>query len=76
MKTLLTVLIVLAIILVGVGFYRGWFTLSSPAVEKGSNKVELNLTLDQDKMSDDANAVKEKARELTGGAKDGTTDGD
>lgn len=72
MKTLFTLLFVLAVILIGLGFYRGWFTLSSPEADNGSNKVELNLTVDQDKMKEDANAVKDKALELTDGTKDST----
>jgi len=78
MKRLLTLLFVFAVILIGVGFYRGWFTLSRPEVDKGSNKVELNLTVDQEKMKEDVNSVKDKAHELTDGAKDvaeGTKDG-
>lgn len=69
MKRLFLLVLVLTIILVAVGFYRGWLTVSSQDSDKGSNKVELNLTVDQDKMKDDANAVKEKALDLTGGAK-------
>ncbi len=67
MKRLSVVLITLAILVVGLGFYRGWFALSRPAPDAGSNKVNINLATDPDKMKQDAEAVKDKATELTGG---------
>jgi hypothetical protein len=60
------VLAVLVILVVGVGFYRGWFALSRP-VDAGSSKVNINLATDTDKMKQDAQTVKDKATELTGG---------
>jgi hypothetical protein len=71
MKKFISVMTVLAILIVGVGFYRGWFALSRPAPEAGSNMVNINLATDPDKMKDDARAVKDKATELTGGVKHG-----
>ena len=67
MKRLCTVLIVVTILVVGVGFYRGWFALSRPASDNGSGTVNINLATDSDKIKQDAQAVKEKATELTGG---------
>ena len=69
MKKFIAVMTVLAILIVGVGFYRGWFALSRPTPEAGSNKVNINLATDPDKMKQDARAVKDKATELTGGVK-------
>ena len=65
MKKLLAVLIVLVLLVVGVGFYRGWFVLSKSDADAGKNKVNVNLTVDGDKMQEDAEAVKKKAAELT-----------
>jgi hypothetical protein len=65
MKKLLVVLFVLAVCVVAIGFYRGWFALSSSNVDDGSNKVNVNLTVDKDKMQEDAGAVKKKSVELT-----------
>ncbi len=65
MKKLCTVLIVLAILVVGVGFYRGWFVLSSKG-NSASHKVNVNLTVDQDKMKEDGAKLKEKTKKLTG----------
>jgi hypothetical protein len=70
MSALRTVLIVLVVLVVGLGFYRGWFALSRPAPDAGSNTVNVNLATDPDKMKQDAQAVKEKATELTGGVTD------
>ena len=70
MKKLSAVLIVIAILVVGLGFYRGWFALSRPAADAGSNKVNINLATDPDKMKQDAKMVTDKATELTGGVTD------
>ena len=51
--------------MIGVGFYRGWFALSKSDDDAGKNKVNVNLTVDGDKMQEDAEAVKKKAAELT-----------
>jgi hypothetical protein len=65
-RSIITVLFVLLICVVAVGFYRGWFTLSSRNLDAGSNKVNINLTVDRDKMQEDAETVTNKATELTG----------
>jgi len=66
MRKLFAVLIVLAICVVGFGFYRGWFALSSPSPPAGSNEVNVNLATDTGKMRQDAETVRDKAVELTG----------
>jgi hypothetical protein len=66
MRRFYALVIVLAICVVGFGFYRGWFVLSSPNATEGSNQVNINLAADQDKMKDDVEIVKDKAAELTG----------
>jgi hypothetical protein len=65
MKKLCSLLIVLAILVAGLGFYRGWFTLSSGRHVE-SNKVDVNLTVDRDKVNEDAEKLKDKTTELTG----------
>ena len=64
------VLLVLVLCVVGFGFYSGWFTLSKSGPDAGSNKVDINLTVDPDKMKQDADAVKDKTTELAGKAKE------
>lgn len=74
MKRLMQVIIVLAFLAIGLGFYRGWFTLSSPNSEIGNNKLNVNLETDPDRMKADVEKVKEKTTDFTGkvtkGAKD------
>ena len=59
MTKIFRVLMVLAILAVAVGFYRGWFSLSTPAADTGSNKVNVELTVDPDKVKSDVKSVKE-----------------
>ena len=66
MKRVCWTMIVLALVVVGLGFYRGWFVLSSHSRDTGSHKVDINLTVDQDKMKQDGEKVKDKTKELTG----------
>jgi hypothetical protein len=62
----MSVLFVLLVGVVALGFYRGWFALSSSRPDAGNNKVNVNLTVDRGKMQEDAEAVKNKATQLTG----------
>ena len=56
--TLFKVLIVVVLCVVGLGFYQGWFVLSSDGGNSdGDNKVDINLTLDPDKAKEDAEKV-------------------
>jgi hypothetical protein len=57
-------LIVLVIVLLAAGVVRGWFALSGPHRQPETNKVDVNLTVDPDKMKEDAERVKEKAEEF------------
>ena len=70
-RTVITVLLVLLVGVVALGFYRGWFALSSRSPDAGSNQVNVNLTLDRDKMQEDADMVQKKATELSGKATGG-----
>ena len=73
-KNLFAVLVVIVLVVIGVGFYRGWFALSSSTADQGSNKVNVNLTVDRDKMQEDAQAVQNKTAELTGKATAGANE--
>jgi cell division protein FtsX len=68
MRRVWAVLFLLVIFAVGLGFYRGWFAVSRPASDTGSNEVNITLSADPDKMKQDAQAVQDKAAGLTGGA--------
>ena len=72
--TFVKVLVVLVLCVVGLGFYRGWFALSSPTHDTESNKVNINLSMDGDKVKEDAETVKDKTAELTGKATEGAKD--
>ena len=67
-RSSITVLFVLLVCVVALGFYRGWFSLSSHGPDAGSNKVNVNLTVDQGKMQEDAETLKNKAAEFAGKA--------
>ncbi|HKQ47157.1 MAG TPA: hypothetical protein VJZ71_03695 [Phycisphaerae bacterium] len=60
MKTI----VVLGLCVAALGYYRGWFTLSSHGRDGESNKVGVNLTVDPDKVKDDVGRVNQKANEL------------
>jgi hypothetical protein len=70
MKTLGSLFLVLMLCLVVVGFFRGWYSFSGHGREAESNKVEVKLTLDPDRVKEDADKVKEKTTELGNQAKD------
>jgi hypothetical protein len=70
MRRLGAVFIVIVLLVVGLGFYRGWFALSQPAPTAGSDAVNINLATDPGKMKQDAKMVTDKATELTGGVTD------
>jgi hypothetical protein len=69
MKRFGAVLFVLAILTVGVGLYRGWFAVSRSGPGLGSNKVNVNLTVDPDRMKADTKMVKDRTFEPPAGAK-------
>ena len=72
MKRFCSLLIVLVIGVAGIGYYRGWFTVSGSR-EAVSHKVDVNLTVDPDKVKADAQTVKDKASQLTGEVKEGVS---
>ena len=70
MRRVGTLFLVLVLCLGVAGFYRGWFTFSSHGRDAESNKVDVKLTVDPDKVKEDAEKVKEKTTELGNQAKD------
>ena len=53
-------LLIVTLCAIGFGFYRGWFDVSSHSRETQGNKVDVTLTVDPDKVKEDATKVKEK----------------
>ena len=72
MRRFRLLLIVLVVIVISLGFYRGWFTVSG-SHEAVSHKVDVNLSVDTEKVKADAESVKDKAKELTGKTTEGAT---
>jgi len=63
-------LIVLAIVLVVAGFIRGWIALSGPHREEQSGKFDVNVSVDPEKIKEDAEQVKDKAVQIEGRIKE------
>ncbi|MGE5193232.1 MAG: hypothetical protein ACM3U2_12115 [Deltaproteobacteria bacterium] len=54
----------LAVVLIVAGFIRGWFAWTSTNKVPDSNKVDVNIRVDPDKIKEDAEEIKEKVEEL------------
>jgi len=67
MVRLLMLIVVLGAVLAGVGFYRGWFHLTSDNAADTSN---VTLTVDKDKIQEDKNKAREKMEALEQQVKD------
>jgi hypothetical protein len=72
MKGFFFVLVLLAIGIVGVGLYRGWFQVST---QKGEDKSTVSITMDKNKIKEDEEKVKDKVQDLGRQVKDRSTDG-
>ena len=70
MKGLLTLLVLVAICIVGVGLYRGWFSVST---EKKDEKPTVSFSVDQQKIKEDEEKVKEKLQDLKHEVKEKTS---
>lgn len=58
----MTLVLILLVIFVGVGFWRGWFSLSTRATEDGDGQTDVTLSIDQEEMERDAEAALEATR--------------
>ncbi len=67
MKALLIVLVVIVIFVVALGFYRGWFHVSSDHTDGNSN---ITFSADPAKMQDDEKTAEEKLHNLGSHRKD------
>jgi hypothetical protein len=63
MKWIAKSLFMLLLCVLGVGFARGWFVVSK-APDTESNKVNINLTVDPDKVKEDTEKVKDLPNKL------------
>jgi hypothetical protein len=71
MKGLLTVLVLLALVICGVGFYRGWFEFSTG---KSEDKTTISVTVDKNKIKEDEEKAKDKMQDLGRQVKDKNQD--
>ena len=69
MKVFLVVVVLLLVGIAGLGFYRGWFRLSSDT-DNADHKVSTTFTVDQNKIQED----KEKVTDFGHAAKEKTDD--
>jgi hypothetical protein len=67
MKALLIVLVLVVTFVVALGFYRGWFHVSSDSADGNRN---ITFSADPEKIQDDKKAVEEKVHNLGGQVKD------
>src|SRR5262245_64803652 len=62
MRNLLALLAAALLVFAGVGWYLGWYKISSTSDESGHRKI--NIDLDKNKIADDLNKGREKLRDL------------
>ena len=72
MRRTFAVLLVLVVLVVAVGFYRGWFSVTSHSGEN-SKDVDVNLKVDKGQIKQDAEELKQEAVDLLGKVKEQTT---
>jgi major membrane immunogen (membrane-anchored lipoprotein) len=63
MRSLIKVSAVLLIGLVGIGFYRGWFNLSSSKPDADGDKVNVSVLVDKGKIKSDVKKVEGKVKD-------------
>jgi hypothetical protein len=61
MKRFLVVLLLFVAGVVGLGFYLGWFRLST---DRTDQKTNITITVDQDKIREDEEKAKEKVQDI------------
>ena len=57
-----TILLLLLVVAVGVGFWQGWFSLSTTSDEAGNGRTDVTLTIDKEKIEHDTSTAIEATR--------------
>jgi len=68
MSRFISIVLLLLVITLCVGFFRGWFSVST-SKEISGNKIDVNFKVDRDKMQDDAKVIQEKTESMIGSDK-------
>jgi len=68
MSRFISIVLLLLVITLCVGFFRGWFSVSTTK-EISGNKIDVNFKVDRDKMQDDAKVIQEKTESMIGSDK-------
>ena len=71
MRSLLIAIVLLLVCIATLGFYRGWFSLST---DNTNQNPSATITVDQNKIKEDEEKAKEKMREFGHKAKEATGD--
>lgn len=74
MKSLLSFLFCLEVALVGVAWWKDWFTFKSEMRESGHRVITITLDIDQNRVANDLQAAKAKSSELLHQAADKLSD--
>jgi len=53
-------LVVLFVCLIGIGFWRGWFSVSSPRTDTEGDKVNVSVSVDKGKIKSDIKKAERK----------------
>ena len=61
MRKFLGTLVILAMIVAAVGYYRGWYDIST---DDRPGETNIEMTIDKDKIKQDAEAARQKASEF------------
>ena len=64
MFSLLRGLFTLLVCLVLIGLYRGWFSFSTPSRDTESQKVNISVSVDANKVEADVEKVEEEVSDL------------
>jgi hypothetical protein len=71
MKTLFGVVVLLLVVIVGVGFYQGWFHFSTNSSTNGMGQTSsATLSVDHDNIRADESKAKDEMKKLGQDAKD------
>jgi len=57
-------LLTLFALLIVIGLFRGWFTFSSPHRDQENHKVNINVSVDTDRLEADAEKLKQAGEKV------------